>query len=91
MHAYREKTKISVKLFVLMLVCSCDGCFVLCYFQTGFVETLKPQYTPGQALSPNLGVTVEEKLTALQHQQEVENLQAEIKDLNEKLETLKGE
>jgi TolA-binding protein len=59
------------------------------------VETLKPQYIPGQAMispgasscSPN---TVEEKLNNLQNQQEFENLKSEIRDLQEKIETLKG-
>nr|CAD7568248.1 unnamed protein product [Timema californicum] len=70
--------------------------------QTGFVETLKPQFTPGQSMiSPGAsgmsssgaagaGYTMEERLTNLQYQTEVDNLQAEIRDLNEKLETLKG-
>jgi dynactin 1 len=63
-------------------------------FQTGFVETLKPQYIPGQAMispgasgSPN---TVEEKISNLQNQQEIENLKSEVRDLQEKIETLKG-
>ena len=34
--------------------------------------------------------TVEEKLSNLQAQQEMENLRAEVKDLQEKIETLKG-
>ncbi|XP_049862850.1 dynactin subunit 1 isoform X4 [Schistocerca gregaria] len=62
--------------------------------QTGFVETLKPQYTPGPAMispgamSSSIG-TVEERLTNLQQQQEIDNLQTEVRDLQEKLETLK--
>jgi hypothetical protein len=58
------------------------------------VETLKPQYIPGQAMispgascSPN---TVEERLSNLQNQQEIENLKSEVRDLQEKIETLKG-
>jgi archaellum component FlaC len=34
--------------------------------------------------------TVEEKLNNLQNQQEIENLKSEIRDLQEKIETLKG-
>jgi dynactin 1 len=63
------------------------------YFQTGFVETLKPQYIPGQAMiSPGASCsnTVEEKLSSLQNQQEIENLKCEVRDLQEKIETLKG-
>nr|CAD7194602.1 unnamed protein product [Timema douglasi] len=72
------------------------------FIETGFVETLKPQFTPGQSMiSPGAsgmsssgaagaGYTMEERLTNLQYQTEVDNLQAEIRDLNEKLETLKG-
>lgn len=40
---------------------------------------------------PSAGVsTVEERLSNLQQQHEMENLQAEVRDLQEKLETLKG-
>jgi dynactin 1 len=63
-------------------------------FQTGFVETLKPQYIPGQVMiSPGASsgsATVEEKLSNLQNQQEIENLKSEVVDLQEKIETLKG-
>ena len=58
--------------------------------QTGFVETLKPQYTPGPALSPGIGFNVEERLTNLQQATEIDRLHVEIRDLNEKLETLRG-
>jgi hypothetical protein len=58
------------------------------------VETLKPQYIPGQAMiSPSAssccGNTVEEKFN-LQNQHEIENMKTEIRDLQEKIETLKG-
>jgi len=59
------------------------------------VETLKPQYIPGQAMiSPGASScsanAVEEKFSNLQNQQENENLKSEIRDLQEKIETLKG-
>lgn len=69
-------------------------------FQTGFVETLKPQFTPGQVmLSPgqsaqqqittnaptNVGVTNVSML-----QQQIEGLKEQLKDVTEKYETLKG-
>lgn len=60
------------------------------FFQTGFVETLKTQFTPGQPLSPSLSSAIEERVSGMQLAQENENLKAEIRDLNEKLETLKG-
>ncbi|XP_046383586.1 dynactin subunit 1 isoform X2 [Ischnura elegans] len=56
--------------------------------QTGFVETLNPQYTPGHPISPG-GATMEERLASLQLQRELESARAEITDLQEKLETLK--
>lgn len=59
------------------------------FIETGFVETLKTQFTPGQALSPSLSMAIEERVSGLQLSQENENLKAEIRDLNEKLETLK--
>ncbi|XP_063845049.1 dynactin subunit 1-like isoform X3 [Scylla paramamosain] len=55
--------------------------------QTNFVETLTPQYTPGAPSSAMQ--TLEDKVAALQAQQEMENLRGEIQDLNEKLETLR--
>ncbi|XP_076067204.1 dynactin subunit 1-like isoform X5 [Oratosquilla oratoria] len=55
--------------------------------QTGFVETLTPQYTPGPPSSA--AQTMEEKVASLQKDQEIENLKGEIRDLNEKLETLR--
>lgn len=57
--------------------------------QTGFVETLRPQFTPGQALTSTPINTIEEKLSNLQFQQELENRNQQIKDLTEKLESLK--
>ncbi|KAK7862442.1 hypothetical protein R5R35_001346 [Gryllus longicercus] len=73
------------------------------FIETGFVETLKPQYIPGPAMvSPGASMTtsmgggggaggsVEERLTQLQMQQEMEGLRAEVRDLNEKLETLRA-
>lgn len=53
------------------------------------METLRPQFTPGQALTSTPISTIEEKLSNLQFQQELENRNQQIKDLNEKLETLK--
>lgn len=65
--------------------------FQIIYLQTGFVETLKPQFTPGQALTsaPTPVSSMEEKITIMQIQQECENRNQQIKDLQEKLETLK--
>ncbi|XP_044753810.1 dynactin subunit 1 isoform X2 [Coccinella septempunctata] len=61
------------------------------FIETGFVETLKPQFTPGQALTsaPTPVSSMEEKITIMQIQQECENRNQQIKDLQEKLETLK--
>ncbi|CAG5075497.1 Similar to DCTN1-p150: Dynactin subunit 1 (Drosophila melanogaster) [Cotesia congregata] len=66
---------------------------------TGFVETLKPNFVPGQvmagSISSTLGAsssgsnTVEEKLSHLQLVQENDNLKAQVNDLNEKVETLR--
>lgn len=53
------------------------------------METLRPQFTPGQALTSTPISTIEEKLSNLQFQQELENRSQQIKDLSEKLETLK--
>lgn len=53
------------------------------------METLKPQFTPGQAINSAPPVSVEEKLNNLQYQQELENRNQQVKDLSEKLETLK--
>ena len=50
---------------------------------------MKTQFTPGQPMSPSLTSAIEERVTGVQLSQENENLKAEIRDLNEKLETLK--
>lgn len=57
------------------------------FVETNFVETLTPQYTPGAPSSAMQ--TLEDRVATLQMQQEMENLRDEIKDLNEKLETLR--
>jgi dynactin 1 len=59
--------------------------------QTGFVETLKPQFTPGQVITttPTPITSVEEKINIIQLQQEIENRNQQIRDLSEKFETLK--
>ncbi|CAH0730397.1 unnamed protein product, partial [Brenthis ino] len=61
------------------------------FVETGFVETLTPQYTPGQSLtSPQpVSTAVEDKLANIQAQQEIIALKTEVEDLKEKLETLK--
>ncbi|XP_052745853.1 dynactin subunit 1 isoform X3 [Bicyclus anynana] len=60
------------------------------FVETGFVETLTPQYTPGQSItSPQPASNAEEKLAAMQAQQENTQLKAEVEDLKEKLETLR--
>lgn len=56
------------------------------------METLKPQFTPGQSMaSPALTAqhSVEEKLSALQLQQENDDLRNQVRDLTEKLDTLR--
>lgn len=62
------------------------------FIETGFTETLKPQFTPGQPIaSPALTAqhSVEEKINLLQLQQENDDLRNQVRDLSEKLETLK--
>lgn len=64
-------------------------------FKTGFVETLKPQFTPGQVLaSPSTSQTQSPipRMVALPppNMEEVENLKAQVQDLGEKLETVKS-
>jgi len=59
------------------------------FIETGFVETLKANFTPGQPLSPSLSMAIEERVTGIQLQHENDNLKAEIRDLNEKIDTLK--
>lgn len=58
------------------------------HFQTGFLETLRPQFTPGQSLT-SPAISAEDKLHALQQQQQIEELKSQIVDLTEKLETIK--
>ncbi|XP_071536929.1 dynactin subunit 1 isoform X4 [Panulirus ornatus] len=65
-----------------------EGCDMACQTeQTNFVETLTPQYTPGAPSSAMQ--TLEDRVAVLQAQQEMENLRGDIRDLNEKLETLR--
>lgn len=60
------------------------------WFQTGFVETLKPQFTPGAVIATPTPITsVDEKISHLQLQQELENRNQQIRDLTEKIDTLK--
>ncbi|XP_015111806.1 dynactin subunit 1 isoform X2 [Diachasma alloeum] len=58
---------------------------------TGFVETLKPHFVPGQAMAGSMSSAsnIEEKLSHLQLVQENENLKAQVSDLTEKVETLR--
>lgn len=55
------------------------------------METLKPQFTPGQVLTttPTPIQSVDEKINNLQLQTEIENRTQQIRDLTEKLETFK--
>lgn len=62
------------------------------FVETGFLETFQPQFTPGQPMtSPALTTqhSVEEKINLLQLQQENDDLRNQVRDLGEKLETLK--
>ncbi|CAG9857585.1 unnamed protein product [Phyllotreta striolata] len=61
------------------------------FVETGFVETLKPQFTPGQAMTttPTPIASVDDKMGIMQMQQELDKRAQQITDLNEKLETLK--
>lgn len=62
------------------------------FVETGFLETLKPQFTPGQSLtspSPAPFSATEDKIQNLQLQAENEDLKNQVRDLSEKLETLK--
>ncbi|XP_014207258.1 dynactin subunit 1-like isoform X2 [Copidosoma floridanum] len=61
------------------------------FVETGFVETLKPQFVPGQAIGPSAvqSNVIEEKLTILHLQQENESLKAQIRDLSERIEVLR--
>ncbi|XP_014272429.1 dynactin subunit 1 isoform X4 [Halyomorpha halys] len=58
--------------------------------QTGFVETLKPQFTPGQVVSPGPTVSTPQPVKLqLEPSPEVEQLKEQIKELSEKLETMR--
>lgn len=62
------------------------------FFETSFSETLRPQFTAGQSLtspSPAPTSSTEEKIHVLQMQQENEELKNQVRDLSEKLETIK--
>ncbi|KAL6445510.1 hypothetical protein ACFW04_000817 [Cataglyphis niger] len=61
------------------------------FIETGFVETLKPQFVPGQVMAGSAAVAnlVEEKLSHLQLVQENDNLKSQVRDLTEKVETLR--
>lgn len=62
------------------------------FVETEFLETLRPQFTPGTSIaSPAIASqhSVEEKLNMLQLQQENDDLRIQIRDLTEKIETLK--
>ncbi|XP_043274980.1 dynactin subunit 1 isoform X2 [Venturia canescens] len=64
------------------------------FVETGFVETLKPNFVPGQAIAGSLSATansanLEEKLTHMQLAQENDNLKSQVVDLTEKVETLR--
>ncbi|CAH1642109.1 unnamed protein product [Spodoptera littoralis] len=61
------------------------------FVETGFVETLTPQYTPGQSItSPQpASSSMEDKIANMQAQQEITTLKSEVEDLKEKLETIK--
>jgi dynactin 1 len=62
------------------------------FVETGFLETLKPQFTPGQSLTspaPTPQPSAEDKLHNLQLQNENDDLKKQVQDLTEKLETIK--
>lgn len=69
------------------------------FVETGFLEILKPQFTPSQPIrSPSFtnppapvvtAAVVEEKATNAEQQQIIEGLKSQVDDLTEKLETLK--
>lgn len=61
------------------------------FFQTGFVETLCPQFTPGLVLtSPSVQTQRTPQATFIDPI-EHEGLRAQVKDLTEKLETMRSE
>lgn len=62
------------------------------FVEAGFIETLKPQFTPGQPIASPAVIghhSVEDKINLLQLQQENDDLRNQVRDLNEKLDTLK--
>ncbi|XP_055856835.1 dynactin subunit 1 [Episyrphus balteatus] len=69
------------------------------FVETGFLEILKPQFTPSQPIrSPSFTAppptmsaqaAAEEKATNAEQQQIIEGLKSQVDDLTEKLETLK--
>jgi dynactin 1 len=62
------------------------------FVETGFLETLRPQFTPGQSLTSPMATPMnvnEDKIMTSQLQQENEDLKGQVRDLSEKLETLK--
>ncbi|KAG4072150.1 hypothetical protein HA402_015649 [Bradysia odoriphaga] len=58
------------------------------FVETGFLETLRPQFTPGQSIN-SPAISAEDKLNALQQQQHIEELKSEIVDLTKELETIR--
>ena len=60
--------------------CKCILFFSLSVIQTGFVETLKPQFVPGQVMAGSAAAAnlVEEKLSHLQLVQENDNLKSQV-------------
>jgi len=61
------------------------------FFQTGFVETLCPQFTPGLVLTSPSIQTQRTPQTSFVDPIEHEGLRAQVKDLTEKLETVRSE
>lgn len=60
------------------------------FVETGFVETLKPHFVPGQAMAGSMSSgNNEEKLSHFQLLTENENLKSQVTDLNEKVEILR--
>lgn len=62
------------------------------FVETGFLETLRPQFTPGQSMTsqaPTPQPSTEDKLHNMQVLQENDELRKQVQDLTEKLETLK--
>ncbi|XP_030372447.1 dynactin subunit 1 [Scaptodrosophila lebanonensis] len=66
------------------------------FVETGFLEILKPQFTPSQPMRspsftapPNAGSSSEDKAALLEAQKTSAELQTQVADLTEKLDTLK--